>query len=221
MTGVVRGPDGRILAGIDVNLLQLWTDANGYSTESSSGYEAHNMTGVDGIFRFEGVENGLYNARAYDPAGVYATTYYQSTPSWGYGDSIVVEHDQSPAPVEIKLPYGGALTGWVQGAGGQRISDAYVTLYNVHGDLTALNEYWPVDGSGRFAVTGLWPGVYLVCANSDRWPFAQPRCYSTPPEPYLNVTQPVTVTVGVTVENIGITLGPIPTRPVYLPAIKR
>lgn len=224
VTGAVRGPDGQPLAGIDVALLlfTLSAAANDPATAAAGGatFPAHTETAADGTFRFEGVVDGLYAARAYDPAGVYATTYYPNRPPWSAGEWVEVVNDQSPDPLAIQMPLGGALSGWVQGAGGQLVPRTYVTLIET-GDGGQLIEYWPVDRNGRFAITGLWPAIYRVCATTDVWPFTGTRCYgSVPGKLQTEVYQPVTVTAGMTVTGVGITLGPMPENSVFLPAVE-
>lgn len=125
-------------------------------------------TGADGAYRFEGLVDGKYTVRAYDPAGIYATTYYTHTPWLYVGELIEISNGASPVLGPLQMPAGGAISGVVQRANGQRVTNVGITVSSIAGipDEVAMSAVWDVDAAGRYHATGLWPGTYRVCATT-------------------------------------------------------
>lgn len=220
LTGTIVGPNLQPLPGIYVDL--LYTLDSGWILPPTDGYIATIASGVDGTYRFEGLGDGSYQVRAYDPAGIYATTYYTYAPWSQVSERIKVTNGTSPVLGPLHMPIGGAIRGVVQRANGLPITNAVVTVLKLEQDDLQIKETWHVDASGRYHAAGLWPGHYLVCAATDSWPFFARNCYGViPGSPWNNNGQPVTVAAGGETAGVVITLGPTGVDSVFLPQVKR
>jgi hypothetical protein len=220
LTGTIVGPNLQPLRGIYVDL--LYTLDSGLILPPEEAYIATIATGVDGAYRFEGLGDGSYQVRAYDPAGIYATTYYTYTPWSQASERIKVTNGTSPVLGPLHMPIGGAISGVVQRANGLPITNAVVTLLKLEQDDLQIKETWHVDASGSYHAAGLWPGHYQVCAATDSWPFFARNCYGViPGSPWNTNGQPVTVAAGGETAGVVITLGPTGVDSVFLPQVKR
>ncbi|MFN8466890.1 MAG: carboxypeptidase regulatory-like domain-containing protein [Caldilineaceae bacterium] len=221
LAGTVVGPDLKPLPGMYVDLLH-WRSPGDVVPPELNADIASTATGADGAYRFEGLDDGKYTVRAYDPAGVYATTYYSHTPWSALGEIIEVKHGAAPILSPVQLPIGGAISGVVQRANGQRVNDAAIMVTRLDWDFVPISAAWNVDATGRYLATGLWPGSYRVCATTPSQPLYAFSCNRADQAYYwFNSAQPVTVTAGLNTVGVVITLGPIPNVSVFLPQIKR
>lgn len=221
LAGTVVGPDLKPLPGMYVDLLN-WRSYGGEVPPLLNAGIASTATGADGAYRFEGLDDGKYTVRAYDPAGVYATTYYTHTP-WSYMSAMIeVKNGAAPILAPLQMPAGGAISGVVQRANGRRVTDAAIMVTRLDWDEVPISAAWDVDAAGRYHASGLWPGSYRVCANTPSPPLYEFSCsHATQAYYWFNSTQPVTVTAGLDTAGVVITLGPIPDVSVFLPQIKR
>jgi len=221
LTGTVVGPDMKPLPGMHVDLLH-WQSPAGMIPPQLNADIAPAGTGADGAYRFEGLVDGKYTVRAYDPAGIYATTYYTHTPWLYVGELIEISNGESPVLGPLQMPVGGAISGVVQRANGQRVTNVGITVSRLDWDEVAISAVWDVDAAGRYHATGLWPGSYRVCAATPAQPLYTFSCPNATPGSYwFNSAQPVSVAAGLDTAGVAITLGPIPDVSVFLPQVKR
>lgn len=221
LTGTVVGPNQQPLPGIYVDLLR-WLAPGSLGPPEVFADKATIATGANGAYRFEGVEDGSYSLRAYDPGGVYASTAYTTTPWFNWNRTFEVKDGAGPVLDAIQMPVGGAVSGVVRSASGYPISNATVSILKFDEPGIRMDEEWHVDALGRFRAARLWPGRYLVCADTNSLPLFIHNCYGvTPGFQWHSDAQPVTVTAGAETGGVVITMGPTPVTPIFLPQIDR
>jgi hypothetical protein len=151
LSGVVRGPSGHGIGGVAVI-------AEGQGGTYQSGVA---ITRRDGSFTVSALGTGNYRV-CFDSStrGAGTTSFAPSCRR----QNVVVTPGLNRIGADSALTPGGAVTGVVHAADGTPISDTYVAFELVrNGRLVAFGTA-ESDGHGRFAVSGLAPGNYRVCA---------------------------------------------------------
>lgn len=178
------------------------------------------FTDSAGRYLIGGLSAGAYRLRFSDPAGLYATAFYTDAPSLADSTTVVLTAGQSISNINLALRRAGTLQGTVH----QTEGEPHVTLYAVlfqASDSTG-SAYWqelglsaPVDASGHYTLTGLWPGVYRVgiCLSS---PFCDPLEYYGS-KTTVDIAKDVQVQAGQISSGIDITLGR--ENPLFFPLI--
>jgi Carboxypeptidase regulatory-like domain len=105
---------------------------------------------------------GMYRVLAYDPAGVYATTFYENAESFDTSRPIALQETQSVSAVDFALARGGFIAGVVS-VGSSPMAGITVAVYNLSGTLRGLTK---TNGNGVFQLV-LPPGSYKVAAYDD------------------------------------------------------
>ena len=221
LSGTVSGPAGEPLAGIRVDLINLFHDAQ------TTPQFASTLTAADGSYRFEGIMNSFsYRVRFTDPVGVYATMYYSQARVLYYAQFIKVEEGRTAQPIDSQLELGGAIGGQVQALGGQGVAGAKVTAVTCPNwecsDPLALPATTYTDADGRYSIRGLAAGSYSVCAQATARPLYPQRCYGAPPGGSFDfIFVPVNVVAGRENTAIDIYLVAAPLHSLYLPFVRQ
>jgi hypothetical protein len=105
---------------------------------------------------------GMYRVLAFDPAGVYATTFYENAESFDTSRLIALQETQSVNAVDFALTRGGFIAGVVS-AGSSPLSGITIAAYNLSGTLRGFTK---TNATGAFHLV-LPPGTYKVAAFDD------------------------------------------------------
>jgi hypothetical protein len=164
LEGYVRDPDGRALAGVEV---QAWDDQlRGVATLSDSG----------GAYRFDDLPPGRYRVRGVPPSGMNQVwRFAPDALEFCEGDVVPLEGEGAPAGrADLWLPAGARLGGRLVGPDGAPAAGLGV-IASAPADETGSRERLTfTDGDGRFEVVGLDVGAGLpswrVHAGGTGWP---------------------------------------------------
>ena len=155
--GVVRGPDGRVLADATIHLaantvepFRLWT-----------------LTEADGRFRFDSVRSGPYTLHFSHPIYSDSTGHYRKV-AVGPGEAV---------KIDFRFEGSESLTGLVIDDRSEELAGALMMLQAIAesparaGDPTPVYRFYrsTTDEQGMFEFRGIEPGPYeLVIRTSDR-----------------------------------------------------
>ncbi|HUP62909.1 MAG TPA: carboxypeptidase-like regulatory domain-containing protein [Thermoanaerobaculia bacterium] len=114
------------------------------------------------------LEAGTYRVLAYDPNGVYATSFYENAESFDTSRQISVTSSQAVSSVDFALVRGGFIAGAVSDGSSPRAAIT-VAAYNLSGTLRGFTKS---DASGAYRLV-LPPAAYKVAA------FDEARVYGT------------------------------------------
>ena len=125
----------------------------------SAGTNRSTITDLDGNFRVNGLETGLYVVSANSPA-------YTSVP----GDPEAPKYYRLGDSARVELVRGGAITGTVSNAMGEPLIAVRVRAVMVRDDKGKAARSpgfmeQPTDDRGIYRIYGLAPGTYLVSAG--------------------------------------------------------
>jgi 5-hydroxyisourate hydrolase-like protein (transthyretin family) len=107
------------------------------------------------------VSPGTYRLLAYDPNGVYATSFYPDADSFESSSPLNATSDLTN--INFALVKGGYVAGTVTAAGGAPIANITVAVYNQSGTRRGFTK---TDAAGHFAIV-VPPGTYAVAAFDD------------------------------------------------------
>lgn len=124
-------------------------------------------TGTQGLYTLT-LADGTYRVLAYDPAGVYATSFYADADSFDTSRTIAVAGSQSVSSINFGLVRAGFLAGTVSSGSSPR-TGITVAAYNLSGTLRGFTQ---TDASGAYRLA-LPPGTYKLAA------FDESRVYAT------------------------------------------
>ena len=131
------------------------------------------VTGEDGMFAFDSVQEGIYYlgaGRAGHPPVYYSTV---RNPAPAPGAPIPVAAGQRIEGIELAMPRGGAISGRVTDEDGHPVSLS-LTVVNaglrpspnpVYFSFGYQGTSWRSDGEGRFRIYGLAAGEYFLIAD--------------------------------------------------------
>jgi hypothetical protein len=105
---------------------------------------------------------GTYRVLAFDPAGVYATSFYDNAESFDTSHEFVLQSTQSVTSVNFALARGGFIAGRVT-AGSSPASAITVAAYNLSGTIRGFTK---TDSSGAYRLV-VPEGTYKVVAYDD------------------------------------------------------
>lgn len=136
-------------------------------------------TDAEGRYAIQGLSSGTFQLTFFDPAGIYARTFYKDKLVGSQADTIKVK-DGETQTADVTLAYGGALKGTVQTATGQPVPNLYVMLYiYLDGHYELLDRSVQTDANGQYQIVSLQPGSYAVCFERSLWNYAG-ECYGEP-----------------------------------------
>lgn len=207
------GADGTPLEGIQVNLYDSFY-YGGYYAQSPLVYT---FTDAQGFYRFDGLNDGYYTVGFIDPAGNYASTFYNGMVDPSGFNAIPVFDGQHVFGINASMSLGGAIAGTVKGPNGEPLPDVSVTVYTMTPYLfvAPLSTQVKTDENGNYRVGGLSGGLYRVCFQESS-ALATTLCYGGATSPWD--ARDVTVEVGATTSGIDLILGTLdlPNK-LYLP----
>lgn len=175
-------------------------------------------TDTAGRYAIQGLSSGTFQIAFFDPAGIYARTFYKDKLVGSQADPIKVEDDETQT-ADVALVHGGALSGTVQTVTGQPVSNLYVMLYlYFDGGYELVDRSVQTDANGKYRIVGLQAGAYEICFERDLWSYAG-ECYGAPDGwSTPSYTGPsIQVEAGKTHSDIDLIWGP--DRHIYLPWI--
>lgn len=146
VTGTVRNESGTALSGMVVAAYDATGTLRGTATTDATGLYV--LT----------VPSGSYRVLAYDPAGVYATTFDDDAES--FETSPLRTIGNGGAQISFTLVRGGTITGNVQSASGTPRANMVVEAYNLSGTRRGFTS---TDAAGDYTLV-LPPGEYKVVA---------------------------------------------------------
>lgn len=141
ISGTVAPPAGMVVAAYDASgnfVVQATTNSNGEYTLA--------------------VNPGSYHVLAYDPNGVYATSYYADADS--FETSTLLNVSGNVTNVNFALVKAGYLAGTVTSQSGTPLSGIIVAAYNTNGTRRGFTQ---TDSAGHY-VLAVPPGTYAVAA---------------------------------------------------------
>ncbi|MFT7542033.1 MAG: hypothetical protein ACI9K5_003010, partial [Gammaproteobacteria bacterium] len=164
VSGVVYGPDGEKLAGINLSLLP---DDGANSILDLMVAGGGQRTSADGSFTFSAVSPGRYALRA--NAGLGPRTESVET-AFGHMmlDGIAVGPDEEVDGLELRLPEGVSISGTIRDPEGIPMDGADIFLRDRNGRLLTTMTAGKSRSDGSYSIEGLSPGEVIVFARSDR-----------------------------------------------------
>jgi hypothetical protein len=158
--GAVRGPDGKLLANVAVELVH---DADGANI-LGAGDGSWGETDASGRYSFDDLPAGTYAVAA----GGLSSEGSGEDPSFGrvVRGGLHVEKDRTLDPIDLTLTRSGTLSGVVRGANGETVPGAAVFVRDAQGELLARNSSCTSDADGEYKYKGLASGSYTVSARS-------------------------------------------------------
>jgi len=141
ISGTVSPAPGMVVAAYDANgtfVVQTTTNANGQYTLT--------------------VSPGSYHLLAYDPGGIYATSFYSDAES--FETSALLNVSANLTNINFAMVKAGYLAGTVTSSNGTPLAAITVAAYNGNGTRRAFTQ---TDGSGHYVLV-LPPGRYAVAA---------------------------------------------------------
>jgi hypothetical protein len=189
ITGTVTAADtGRALGGMVVSAYTPAGDLLGSASTDSFG--RYNLT----------VPAGLTRVLAYDPAGVYATSYYSNATAFETSETFTLTASQAVSGINFSLLRGGRITGRVLDEQ-TRVALSWMTVaaYTLAG---VRRERVQSDGGGYFALL-LPPGDYIIASWDEQFTYV-PEFYENASKASLATV--VKVSAGGTVDAVDFTL---------------
>lgn len=110
--------------------------------------------------------SGSYRVLAYDPSGVYATSFYPDAES--FETSAILNLTQSIATINFALVVGGTIAGRVTDEKAQPLAGMVFAVYNLDGTRRAFAK---TDSSGRCNLV-VPPGAYKIAAYDEAQKYA-------------------------------------------------
>ncbi len=140
--GTVVDEDGDPVADATVAAINPWLQATRSSTDSQ------------GRYRIEGLPAGEYRVAAAPPTDdSRLVRYHPSARSYCEGESIRLYGDTERTEVDMLLPKGATLKGWLTDQDGAAVVDAGVSASPTQGDSARRST--TTDEDGRFVIRGL------------------------------------------------------------------
>jgi protocatechuate 3,4-dioxygenase beta subunit len=161
--GRVRGPDGRPLADVNV---QLSSDSGLTSISvMSAGGGASATSDENGRFEFTDLHPGTFAVAA---GGSMGRRFMSEDSAHGrcVRGGLRVEADKVLDGVELELSKPGQITGRVVDANGEPVASATVYVRDAQGELLHRFSACATDATGRYTYEGVAPGKYTLCART-------------------------------------------------------
>jgi len=111
---------------------------------------------------------GQYRVLAYDPSGVYATSFYADAESFETSKVVLLTSILTASNINFRLVRAGFAAGRVTGPGGNALPDITVAAYSPSG---TRRGFATTDAAGNFTLA-LPPGSYRIAAYDDALNYA-------------------------------------------------
>ncbi|MBM4029500.1 MAG: hypothetical protein FJ280_29500, partial [Planctomycetes bacterium] len=153
ITGTVTAADGATpLPNIRVSVYRYQCGSRAWVLDTN--------TDGAGQYAAAGLEAGTYQVRYTDPGGVYATEWYDDSPTSVGADEVVVATGGTTAGINAALAERGRIAGLVTGADGVTpLAGITVEVYSQGGSLLGSTN---TDTAGQYNYGGLEAGNYKV-----------------------------------------------------------
>ena len=139
------------------------------------GIEAGSEATTDSNGKYQiSTSNGAYRILAFDPNGLYATSFQNGADAFELSPTLAVNGDVSG--VDFGLQVGGTVSGRVQREDQGGIPQAVVAVYNLSGTRRAVTT---TDGTGNYSIV-LPPGQFKIVAY-DNTKFYATEFYNNAP----------------------------------------
>jgi protocatechuate 3,4-dioxygenase beta subunit len=125
--------------------------------DTNGNFVAQTTTNSSGQYSLT-VNPGSYHLLAYDPSGVYATSYYSNAES--FETSALVNVSGAVTNVDFALVKAGYLAGTVTSSNGTPLAGITVAVYNGNGTRRGFTQ---TDSAGHY-ILSVPPGTYAVAA---------------------------------------------------------
>ena len=163
-TGLVRGSDisGKVTdASTKLPVRDAYIVAESVIDDSSFDTNAES----DGTYIITGLPPGIYQIRAEHQETGYVSEYYDDTSLRDQAALVTVRASESVSGIDFGLTRGASISGIVVDVQtGLPIRDAEVKAESISGNE---NVYADTDADGRYTLSGLAPGSYLVRAKNN------------------------------------------------------
>ena len=158
ISGVIRGPAGVPLAGLNACLYDTTGTFLGMCSPPSAG---------DGSYTISGLAVGNYKIGVWPPSGSsYVGQYYLNAANVTAAMPVGVAAGQTTTGIDFNLTLGGGgISGFIKDAAGQPLPGLNACLYD-GATGASLGKCSPSAGDGSYTISGLAPGNYKVGA----WP---------------------------------------------------
>lgn len=154
--GSVTSESGTPLVGIKVTTLAdpsgtgQWVEVDDALTGSTGGYNVGKL------------DDGVYRVRFDDPAGTYASEFYDDAATIEAATPVDLTNGGMPTLAVAKLAGAAHLVGTVTGSDGAGIAGAEVTAYVREGDVWSSFRTAVAGADGTYDVGGLSAGDYTL-----------------------------------------------------------
>jgi hypothetical protein len=160
MAGTISGTlfdrdSGALLSGMTVSVYSATGTLAASGTSTATGTYSLTLPG------------GTYRILAYDPAGVFATSFYDDAESFETSRQIPLEAAENLTGIDFRLRHGAIIRGVVSDTSGALLGDMTVEAYNLSG---TRRSFTTTDAVGSYSLV-LPPGTFKVVAfdNTARY----------------------------------------------------
>jgi len=119
-------------------------------------------TGADGRYVFQALSVGDYKIRFYDQTAVYVGEFYSDKTTLAAAQALTLSAQGSLPNVNAQLSPSATISGTVTGEGGALLQYIRVRLYKKFGTDWIYADGRQTDASGRYELTRVAPGDYLI-----------------------------------------------------------
>ena len=154
--GVVETVDGVGLAGIVVTTLADPAGTGNWVPVDDA------VTGLDGKYNVGKLDDGWYRVRFDDPAGAYATEFYNDASRIESATPVDLTNGGMPTLATARLEGAAHVVGTVTGSDGNGVAGAEVTAYVVQGAAWKSFRTVVAAADGTYDVGGLSAGDYTL-----------------------------------------------------------
>jgi hypothetical protein len=155
ISGTVSGSSGALTS----MTVAAYTTAGALQTSSS--------TGASGAYSLT-VPAGSYHVLAYDPAGVFATSFYAGAESFETSSTLPITSSQNITNINFVLPRAGYIVGRVTTTSGAALANMTVAAYNLSGTRRGFTR---TDANGNYSLS-LAPGSFKIAGYDDALKYA-------------------------------------------------
>ena len=129
--------------------------------------QASSSTSATGAYSLT-VPAGSYHVLAFDPAGVFATSFYADAESFETSATLTLTSSQNATNINFVLPRAGFVTGRVTTTAGAALPNMTVAAYNLSGTRRGFTK---TDANGNYTLS-LAPGSYKIAAYDEALKYA-------------------------------------------------
>lgn len=162
--------------GVPQSGMKVTLAAVGPSSELDERHTVYTYTNAAGVYRLDGLAANAYFVRVSDPAGRYATVYYQAGADTPWPTPVTIPGDRLVPDIDVALTLAGAIQGRIVRYDGTPVSSGYVHVYVLREEDWVFARLDPVvsDAQGFYTLPGLLPGRYrLFFVDPERYEWSE------------------------------------------------